>query len=80
MFDVTTVALVLYALGVGLGIVLTDASWPVRIGLAVLWPVGPVAFVAVVVALISIVAVTRPLIGGAMIVLMAAIYAFVGWR
>ena len=79
MFDLTTVALVLYGLGFVLGVVCTDGSWSVRLGHAVLWPFGPVAFVVVVVGLIGIVAVTRPLIGGALLVLMAAVYAFVGW-
>ena len=45
MFDGTTFLLV-YGVGVAVGIALTDAPPATRVGLALLWPVGPAAFIA----------------------------------
>ena len=39
-----TVALAIYAAGVIVGLLLTDARWPARVGLALAWPLGPIAF------------------------------------
>ena len=42
------VALLIYAAGVAVGLLLTDGSLPTRVGLALAWPIGPLAFVVVV--------------------------------
>ena len=42
------VALLIYAVGVIAGLVLTDARPPARVALALAWPIGPLAFVVVV--------------------------------
>ena len=39
---------VVYAVGALLALWRTDAHWPTRIALAVLWPLGPLAFVITV--------------------------------
>ena len=36
---------IVYAVGVVIGLLRTDARWPARIGLALAWPVAPLAFV-----------------------------------
>ena len=46
------VALLIYAVGVIAGLVLTDARPPARVALALAWPIGPLAFVTVVTGLL----------------------------
>ena len=46
------VALLIYAVGVIAGLVLTDARPPARVTLALAWPIGPAAFVAVIALLL----------------------------
>jgi hypothetical protein len=46
--DVAALLAGLYAAGVVIGLFATDARPLTRIGLAVLWPIGPVAFVLTV--------------------------------
>jgi hypothetical protein len=41
-----TTFLLVYGLGVAVGIARTDAPPAARLGLALLWPVGPAAFIA----------------------------------
>jgi hypothetical protein len=45
--------LAIYLLGVVIGLWRTDAPFPTRVLLAVLWPVGPLAFVVVVAILLA---------------------------
>ena len=45
--------LAIYLAGVAVGVWRTDAPLPTRVLLAVLWPVGPLAFVIVVVILLA---------------------------
>jgi hypothetical protein len=42
------VALLIYVLGVVAGLVATDARPLARVGLALAWPIGPIAFAAVI--------------------------------
>lgn len=42
-----------YLAGVVIGLWRTDAPWPMRLLLAVLWPIGPLAFVIVVAILLA---------------------------
>ena len=46
------VALLIYVAGVAVGLLLTDGSLPTRVGLALAWPIGPLAFVVVVAGLL----------------------------
>jgi hypothetical protein len=46
-------ALVIYLVGVAIGLWRTDAPLPARLLLAVLWPIGPLAFVIVVAILVA---------------------------
>ena len=46
------VALLIYALGVIAGLILTDARPLARVALSLAWPIGPLAFVTVVTGLL----------------------------
>jgi hypothetical protein len=63
MPDLTTIALVVYAIGVAIGLARTDDRWPTRIALAVLWPLGPLAFVVVVAVLYLALPIAFPVVG-----------------
>ncbi len=43
----------IYAVGALVAIWRTDASWPARLALAALWPVGPLAFLVTVAILLA---------------------------
>ena len=45
--------LAIYVAGVAVGLWRTDAPLPARVALAVLWPIGPLAFVVVVAILVA---------------------------
>ena len=45
--------LAVYFAGVAIGLWRTDAAWPTRLLLSVLWPIGPLAFVIVVAILVA---------------------------
>ena len=47
------VALAMYLVGVAIGLWRTDAPLPTRLLLALLWPIGPLAFVVVVAILVA---------------------------
>jgi hypothetical protein len=54
----------IYIVGALLAVWRTDANWPTRIALAVLWPVGPVAFVVTVTILLGASLIAFPLVAG----------------
>lgn len=58
-----TAALVVYAIGVVLGVVLSDARPLARLPLALLWPLGPLAFVLTMAVLLVVGIIAFPLIG-----------------
>jgi hypothetical protein len=64
---------VVYAVGALIAIWRTDASWPTRIALALLWPLGPLAFVVTVAILLGASLVAFPLVAGLVAVAGAAI-------
>jgi hypothetical protein len=68
------VALGLYLAGAALAFWRTDASWPIRTALALLWPLGPAAFVLTVVLLLTASTIAFPMVGG-----LLAIGALVAW-
>jgi hypothetical protein len=45
--------LAIYLAGVAIGLWRTDAPLPTRLLLAILWPIGPIAFVVVVAILLA---------------------------
>ena len=45
--------LAIYLAGVAIGLWRTDAAWPTRLLLAVLWPIGPLAFAIVLAILLA---------------------------
>ena len=66
--------LAIYAIGVAIGLVLTDARPLARVAIAALWPIGPLAFVAVICTLLVTVAIVFPLVGVA-----ALAVALIAW-
>lgn len=47
------VLLAIYLAGVVIGLWRTDDRWPTRVLLAILWPIGPLAFVVVIAILLA---------------------------
>ena len=66
---------VVYAVGALLALWRTDAHWPTRIALAVLWPLGPLAFVITVGILLAASLIAFPLVAGGI----AIIGALAAW-
>ena len=54
----------IYAMGALVAIWRTDASWPTRIGLAALWPLGPLAFLVTVAILLAASLIGFPVVAG----------------
>jgi hypothetical protein len=61
----------IYAAGVAAGLALIDARWPSRIGLALVWPIGPLAFVVTVSILLLASLVAFPVFGVIVIAVLA---------
>jgi len=61
-----------YAAGALLALWRTDAGWPTRIALALLWPIGPLAFVVVVAILLGASLIAFPLVAAVVAVVGAA--------
>ena len=62
-----TITAALYGLGVLVGLARTDARPAARLGLALLWPIGPAAFVATVCGLLLVAAIAFPVFGLAVV-------------
>jgi hypothetical protein len=56
-------AVVVYVAGMVVALMRTDARWPTRLTLALLWPVGPLAFVLTVSLLLAASLIAFPLWG-----------------
>jgi hypothetical protein len=65
----------IYGVGAVLALWRTDAGWPTRIALALLWPVGPVAFLITVAILLGASLIAFPVVAG----LIAAVVAAAAW-
>jgi hypothetical protein len=63
-----TVLALVYAIGVGLALWRTDAAWPTRLAVAVLWPLGPLAFVVTVAILLAASLIAFPLVAGSIVI------------
>jgi hypothetical protein len=66
-----------YLLGVAAALVITDARGMARVGLALLWPIGPLAFVATVTMLLLASLIAFPIVGAIVLAgaLAAAVFA-----
>ena len=62
----------IYVVGVLVGLIATQGGIATRLGLALLWPLGPLAFVVTVAGLLVVAAIAFPLFG---VMLAAAIAA-----
>ena len=65
---------VVYVAGVAWGLMMIDARPAPRLGLALLWPLGPLAFVLTIVVLLAAALIAYPAVGAA-----ALIAAGVAW-
>lgn len=65
----------IYLAGALIALWRTDARWPTRVALALLWPLGPLAFLITVAILVAASLIAFPLIAGGM----AAIGAIAAW-
>ena len=57
------IVLLVYGVGVLIGLAATDARPAARVGLALLWPIGPAAFVVTLSVLAAASLIAFPLIG-----------------
>jgi len=57
------VALGLYLAGVAVTLWRTDTGWPARTAVALLWPLGPAAFVLTVLLLLAASTIAFPVVG-----------------
>lgn len=62
----------MYAAGVVWGLLMTDARPAARVGLALLWPLGPLAFVGTVALLLLASPVAMPAVGAAALLALTA--------
>ena len=60
--------LVVYVAGVVWGLVAIDARPAARVGLALVWPIGPLAFVVVVTILLAASLIAYPAFGAAVLI------------
>ena len=58
---VTFAILAIYLAGVLIGIAVIRDRWPARLGLALVWPLGPIAFFVVVAVLLVAAAILWPI-------------------
>ncbi len=63
----------LYALGVLIGVVFTDGPPLTRVGLALAWPLGPLAFVATITFLLGVAGIAFPLFGVVLIAVLGGL-------
>jgi hypothetical protein len=54
---------VIYSVGVVIGVAATDAQPAARLGLALLWPIGPAAFVVTLAVLVAASLIAFPIVG-----------------
>jgi hypothetical protein len=68
----------IYATGAVIALWRTDASWPTRIALAALWPIGPLAFLVTVAILLGASLIAFPMAAGLIALAGAAAWWFLG--
>ena len=52
-----------YVVGVLVALWRTDAAWPIRAAVALLWPIGPAAFILTVLLLLAASTIAFPVVG-----------------
>ena len=57
---------IVYVVGVMIGLLVTDGGLAARIGLALAWPLGPLAFFVTVAGLLVVAAIAFPIFGVAL--------------
>jgi hypothetical protein len=72
-----SIAAAIYLAGVVVGLVAVDGSAAIKCLLALLWPIGPLAFVVTIALLVVTAGVAFPIAGA--VVLVAAIAAWMLW-
>ena len=78
MFDVWTYVALVYVAGVVCGLLVIDAHAGVRMGLALLWPLGPAAFLVTVTILLAASLIAFPAFGATVVLL--ALVALIALR
>ena len=76
-FGIGDLAITIYVVGVVWGLMVIDARAAQKIALAILWPLGPIAFAVTITILLAASLIAFPLWGVA--VLMAAVAAWWFW-
>jgi len=63
MTDMWAIATAVYVAGVALGLLVIDGHPAARVGLALVWPIGPIAFVITIAILIAASLIAFPVAG-----------------
>ncbi len=64
-----------YLVGVAIGVLAVDGGPAARVGLALLWPLGPLAFIVTVAGLIAVAGIAFPAFGVALAAAIAAAWS-----
>lgn len=72
--DVWTAVLIVYGAGVAIGLVLIDEPFPARLGVAAIWPLGPMAFVVTITVLLLVLPIALPRAAIVLAILAAAFW------
>jgi hypothetical protein len=67
-------AWLVYVLGVGLGLVLTDASWGGRLGFSLAWPVALIACLVTNAVLLVVALIMFPIVGVTAVAIAVAVW------
>ena len=73
----TSILLGVYVLGVAIGLFAIDARGWAKVGLALLWPLGPLAFVVTVSILLLSLPIAFPVVGTIVLALLITTIVFV---
>ena len=77
-FGIGELALVIYVAGVAWGLLVIDARPLTKIALAMLWPLGPIAFAVTITLLLAASLIAFPL-WGATVVIVAGVASWFWW-
>lgn len=67
-FGLSALGVAVYVAGVAWGLIVIDARPAARVGLALLWPLGPLAFVVTITILLAASLVAYPVFGAAVLI------------
>jgi hypothetical protein len=68
--------LIVYVIGVVIGLAMMRDRWPARVATALVWPLGPIAFLVIVPSLLVVATILWPLV---MLPLAAIVVAAITW-